>query len=129
MNSVLDLIPLSVVDTTARPPQMPAVELDATAEIALDQLRAGDQILIHTLHSTYIFLILDPAKQLGQVVGGVFGDYAIEVLLDTMPVAHDHRLRAGMRVLFLAAGSRGKRVTTSVIKRLVHRPAEMRATR
>jgi hypothetical protein len=97
---------------------------DSVTVIACGQLRANDQILIHTEHSTYIFLVIDPIKPLGLVVGGVFGDYAAKVFLDTMPMVQDCVLQTGRRVIFHAATIFGhKRVTTSVITELVYRPA------
>lgn len=95
---------------------------EATAEIALNQLLANDQILIQTVHSTYVFLVTNPAKCLGLVVGGVFGDYAAEASLEAFPFVHDCNLRAGVRVRFYVESAAGsKRVTTSVITNLIHR--------
>ncbi len=93
-------------------------------EIALNQLRMNDQVVIRTVHSTYIFLVIDPSKHLGLVVGGAFGDYAVEASLEVMPVTHDHRLSMGVRVCFYIGASVGsKRVTTSAITELIHRRA------
>jgi hypothetical protein len=94
----------------------------ATPEIALDQLHTGDQILIRTVNSTYIFLVTDPAKRLGLLVGGVFGNYAAHAVLDVWPVEPDQRLRAGARARFQVESSAGiKRVISSVITGLTHR--------
>jgi len=97
---------------------------EATPEIALDQLCVNDQIIIQTVRSTYIILVIDPVKRLGRVVGGIFGDSAAEVFLESMPVALDHRLRAGARACFyIESGVRNKRVVTSVITNLIHQRA------
>lgn len=93
-----------------------------SAEIAFDQLRVNDQIVIRTAHSAYIFLVVDPLRQLGLVVGGVFGNYATEAYLDTAPVTQDNRLRTGLRARFhTGADGMGRRVITSVITELIHR--------
>jgi hypothetical protein len=95
-----------------------------TPEIALDQLRIGDQVVIQTAHSAYIYLVTDPAKRLGMVVGGVFGNYAAEAFLKVSPAADNYRLRAGARALFYIRSSAGyRRVTTSVITGLILRRA------
>jgi hypothetical protein len=91
-------------------------------EIALDQLRVNDQIVIRTAHGTYIFLVIDPSKHLGLVVGGVFGDYAVEAFLEVAPVTRDQLLKAGMRVCFyIGSIAGGKRVTTSAVTDLNYR--------
>lgn len=96
--------------------------MEAIPEIELDQLSAGDQIVIFTTHSDYIFLVSDPAKHLGMVIGGVFGNYAVEAYLRVLPVAGDCRLRAGSRAVFYVGSSVGcRRVTTSIITNLVLR--------
>jgi hypothetical protein len=93
-------------------------------EIALDQLRVNDQVLIQTAHSTYIFLVIDPAKHLGLVVGGLFGDYAAEAYLEVTPITRDQCLRAGVRACFYIRSSSGyRRVITSAITSLIHRRA------
>jgi hypothetical protein len=98
--------------------------IGTTPEIALDQLRIGDQIVIQTAHSAYIYLVTDPAKRLGMVVGGVFGNYAAEAFLRVSPAADNYRLRAGARALFYIRSSAGyRRVTTSVITDLILRRA------
>lgn len=95
-----------------------------TPEIALDQLRIGDQIVIQTAHSAYVYLVTDPAQRLGMVVGGVFGNYAAEVFLKASPAADNYRLTAGARALFYTRSSAGyRRVTTSVITGLILRRA------
>ena len=93
-----------------------------TTEIALDQLRVNDQVVIRTEHGAYIFLVIDPSKHLGLVIGGVFGNYAAEAVLEVEPGTRDHRLRTGVRVCFYI-GSRegGKRVTTSAVTDLIYR--------
>ena len=98
--------------------------IGTTPEIALDQLRIGDQIVIQTAHSAYVYLVTDPAQCLGMVVGGVFGNYAAEVFLKASPAADIYRLRAGARALFYTRSSAGyRRVTTSVITGLILRRA------
>lgn len=100
------------------------IAIEAAPEIALDQMRQSDQIVIQTSHSAYIFLVIDPAKRLGMVVGGFFGDYATEAYLDVLPAADDDRLRAGSHALFYVGSRAGyNRVTTSIITNLVYRPA------
>jgi hypothetical protein len=94
------------------------------AEIALDQLRVNDQVLIRTRHGAYTFLVIDPAKHLGLVVGGLFGDYAAEAFLEVTPNTRDQRLRAGLRVCFYVRSSLGRRsVITSAVTELIHRRA------
>jgi hypothetical protein len=111
-----------VADAIVEQRLLAANSAEATAEIALNQLRANDQVLIQTVHSTYIFLVTNPGKCLGLVVGGVFGDYAVEASLEAFPFAHDCNLRAGVRVRFYVESAAGsKRVTTSVITNLIHR--------
>ena len=91
-------------------------------EITLDQLRINDQVVIRTAHSTYIFLVIDPSKHLGLVVGGLFGDYAAEAFLEMEPGTCDHRLRAGVRLCFyIESSAGGKRVTTSAVTDLIYR--------
>jgi len=91
-------------------------------EIALDQLRVNDQVVIRTAYSTYIFQVIDPSKHLGMVIGGVFGDYAARAYLEVAPITRDHRLRTGVRVCFYVESNPwGKRVTTSVVTELIHR--------
>ena len=100
----------------------PSESLEATPEIALDQLRVGDQIVIQTAHSAYIFLVIDPSKHLGLVVGGVFGNYAAEASLGVLPATRDHRLRPGVRVRFyIGSSAGGRRVTTSTVTDIIHR--------
>jgi hypothetical protein len=95
---------------------------ETMVEISLDQLRINDQILIRTKYSTYTFLVIDPTKFLGLVVGGVFGDYAVEAYLETRSSPLDHRLRAGIRVSFYASSTVGcRRVTTSAITKILYR--------
>jgi hypothetical protein len=80
--------------------------------------------VIRTAHSTYIFLVIDPSKHLGLVVGGLFGDYTAEAFLEVSPISQDQRLRAGVRVHFyVRSNMRSRRVTTSAITGLIHRRA------
>jgi hypothetical protein len=93
-------------------------------EIALDQLRANDQILIQTAFSAYVFLVIDPAKPLGLVVGGVFGDYAAEASLEVLSIRPTSRLRVGLCARFHVESPAGcRRITTSVITNLLCRRA------
>ncbi|HKR59084.1 MAG TPA: hypothetical protein VJS64_05070 [Pyrinomonadaceae bacterium] len=103
-------------------PTSPDQSAQATPEIALDQTRVNDQVVIRTAHSTYIFLVTDPSRHLGLVVGGLFGDYAAEVFLEVLPVTEHHRLKAGMRVCFYIGSRAGcKRVITSAVTELIYR--------
>src|SRR5262249_43067827 len=105
-------------------PEPAAANQSGRLEIAIDQLRANDQILIRTAFSTYVFLVIDPAKRLGLVVGGVFGDYAAEASLEILSVRHTSRLRAGLCARFHVESRGGrKRITTSVVTSLVYRRA------
>jgi len=118
-------------DATARANQRPSPSIspsdfiEATPEIPFDQLRPGDQIVIQTAHSAYIFLVRDPARRLGMVVGGVFGNYAAEAYLEVLSVADDFRRRAGACAIFyVTSGAECRRVRTSVITCLIYRRAE-----
>jgi len=114
------LEPIAVADR-------PASATDST-EIAMDQLCTNDQVVIQTAHSTYIFLVIDARLQIGQVVGGVFGDYAVDALLEILP--QSRQLRVGGQALFHIKSNGGhKRVTTSAITHLIHRKKEPESTR
>ena len=103
----------------------PSVETQATPEIALDQLRETDQLVIRTLNSVYIFLVADPVNRNGLLSGGVIGNDPAQAVLDSSPSVQDHRLRAGERARFYVTTEAGlKRVTTSVITDLIHQRAE-----
>ena len=103
---------------------IPAEPAEAAPGMAPGRLRAHDQILIHTRQGTYVFLVTDPAKHFGLVVGGLFGNYAARAVLGVLPAAHDHRLRVGARAVFRIESSAGSMsVTTSVITQLTYRPA------
>jgi len=91
-------------------------------EIALDQLRAADRLVILTLNSVYTFLVNDPVNRKGLLSGGVIGNDAVQAVLEVASSAQDHRLRTGERVRFyIISGPSIKRVTTSVVTNLIHR--------
>ena len=95
-----------------------------STEISLDKLRVNDHVLIRTAHSAYTFRILDPAKHLGLVEGGVFGNYAVKAFLEVAPITRDQRLKPGVRVCFYTSSFLGyQRVITSSITSLFHRRA------
>jgi len=96
--------------------------MGATLEIALEQLHAGDQIVIQARYGAYIFRVIGPPQRLGLLVGGVFGNYAVQAVLEMLPVETDHLLRAGGRALFHVESSADPRlVPTSVITHPIHR--------
>ena len=133
MSSHLDLTSLVGPSISKRSGPLVGAELAITSaassaespsEVALNQLRADDQLLIQTAHSTYIFLVLDRANRIGMVVGGAFGDYAERAHLEGVPDARDGCLRTGMRVRFhVESGAGRRRVTSSIITGLIHRKA------
>src|SRR5215475_7332718 len=108
-------------DSTSRASMQPApsVATEAAPEIALDQLRGADQLVIRTLNNTYTFLVNDPVKRNGLLSGGVIGNDPVQAVLVAAPAKHGHRLRAGGKACFyVTSGADLKRVTTSVITHL-----------
>lgn len=89
-------------------------------EIALDSLRAGDEIVIETTHSVYRFIVTDPLIPSGRLAGGVLGDQSQEAALiaggrkTDRPGSTHKKLEAGLKVTFLIEWADGfRRLTTS----------------
>jgi hypothetical protein len=84
-------------------------------EICCD-VRVSDILWIHTRHSVYEFLVIDPVKAYGVVKGGVLGTVAKEGFL-CLPLT----LAVGARAELLIESSKGARyVTTSPITSVQH---------
>jgi hypothetical protein len=85
-----------------------------------------DEVVIRTIHSTYVFLVTDPEKKHGILTGGKLGSAACPALVieslgstDEGDAAGDRELRIGSRVLFyLLSPGRPQLVTISWIQRL-----------
>ena len=79
-------------------------------------VRVSDILWIHTRHSLYEFLVIDPVKVYGIVKGGVLGSGAKEGFL-CLPLS----LAVGSRVELLIESAKGARyLTTSPITSVRH---------
>ena len=79
-------------------------------------VRVSDILWIHTRHSVYEFLVIDPEKAYGVVKGGVLGKVAKEGFL-CLPFS----LAIGARAELLIESSKGARyLTTSPITSVQH---------
>jgi hypothetical protein len=92
-------------------------------------LQCDDCLLITTADSTYCFIIEDPARHRGVLIGGVFGGSSVSsVLLGTQITKGGGRVSGlfarlceGSRAIFFVASRDGvNKVVTSTITRLVH---------
>lgn len=102
----------------------------ALNEIDITSLIAGDQLLIETNHSIYIFIIADPRKGIGNLIGGLLGNYMARACLLSLSIdkstALQNRksLRPSMHARFLIeSGNRIRCLCTSPITKLIHRSA------
>ena len=85
-------------------------------EVGCD-VRVSDILWIHTRHSVYEFLVIDPVKAYGVVKGGVLGTAAKEGFL-CLPLS----LAVGSRAELLIESSKGaaRYLTTSPITSVRH---------
>lgn len=103
----------------------------AINEIALARLITGDQLLIETEHSIYLFTLIDPGNETGNLMGGLLGNYTTKACLlslstdSDVPLRNSKGLRTGARARFLIDSDSGTRcLLTSTITKLVHRKAK-----
>lgn len=95
--------------------------------IDFDDLKPKDKLVIRTRNSTYRFLITDPAKRRGVLIGGALGNTTREaVLIESFGLEENaepktsYGLKTGARVLFYLYSTKGaERMATSVIQELV----------
>jgi hypothetical protein len=97
-------------------------------EIAFDDVKASDRILIQTKNSEYRFAVVDPESRRGTLSGGSIGeglqDATLIGVLTGGRNAEDRdtsKLKIDSRALFYVnVGAGQKRVTTSIITNLIH---------
>lgn len=80
----------------------------------LNDIRITDTIAIHTRNSVYHFMVIDPVKFYGLLVGGVVGP----ILVDAM-ILDLSKLKAGSRARILL-GTHRRRIRTSLVRSVVH---------
>jgi hypothetical protein len=101
--------------------------ISRTKEIALEELRKEDKILIQTCNRAYIFSIIDPARRLGNLSGRRFGTSAsLATLAGTLTEGSSIFIngrcgvKTGSRVVFYVESNQGvRRLITSAITRIV----------
>jgi hypothetical protein len=97
-------------------------------EIAFDDVKAADRILIQTENSQYRFCVVDPQSRRGKLSGGSFGDGLQDATLVGVLVggrggepSDTSRLKIDSCALFYVnVGAGLKRLTTSIITSLTH---------
>jgi len=112
----------------AQKPARPRAALASIEEIAFDDVKATDRILIQTENSEYRFSVVDPESRRGVLSGGSFGDKLQDATLVCVLIRgrigegrDTSRLKIDSRALFyLNVGAGLKRLTTSAITNLVH---------
>jgi hypothetical protein len=105
---------------------------EAVSEIALDSLSATDCLLIKTANSTYRFLIVDPHRRRGILMGGALGSGAATTVLLGAEIRKGgqvsallSKLREGSRAIFFVALPDGvNQLITSPITGLVRTRAK-----
>ena len=109
----------------SRPCEQHASEM--VAEVDLNHLRAGDQLIILTLHSVYLFTVTDPALRYGELRGMHWGGQPMEAFLMQRP-ADDNRsndrhskLNRGANAVFIIKDRPLRRLMTSMISGLIYR--------
>jgi hypothetical protein len=109
------------------PPPRTTRAVGHVGEIDIADLSAGDQILIETTHSLYVFTVDDPEMPCGRLLGGILGDRLVYAyLLVSWAEGSDSKLahksiRAGEKLIFVIESGEGiQRVTTSMVKSLLH---------
>jgi hypothetical protein len=115
----------------AAPAQKPSRDGSAPTsieEIAFDDMKAADRILIQTENSEYRFSVVDPESRRGILSGGSFGDVVQDATLVGVlstgrsdDSSDTSRLKIHSCALFYVnVGARLKRLTTSAITNLIH---------
>ena len=105
---------------------------EAVSEIALDALNASDFVRIETVNSTYCFLVTDPERRRGILMGGTLASAAAtSVLLGAEIRANGQvsglyaKLCEGARgIFFVSAADRVQQLITSTITKLFHTRAK-----
>jgi len=104
----------------------------AINEIALDALNESDLILIKTVNSTYCFLVSDPVRRLGILMGGVVGGAGVAAVALGAEIGKNGqvsgsfaKLYTGARAIFFLRSPDGpRRLVTSAVTRLVQTKAK-----
>lgn len=105
---------------------------EAVSEIALDALNASDCIVIKTANSTYCFVVTDPVKRRGILMGGALGSGKATTVLLGAEIRNDgqvsallSKLHEGSQAVFFVASSDGvNQLITAPITGLVRTRAK-----
>jgi len=100
---------------------------EAVSEIALGSLSAADCLLIKTANSTYAFVIVDPKRGRGILMGGALGSGAVTTVLLGAEIRNAgqvtlvlSKVHEGSRAIFFVESRGGvNQLITSPITRLV----------
>jgi len=84
------------------------------SEQTFDDIRISDTITIHTCNSVYQFMVIDPVKSYGMLVGGAVGPNVVDAMVYGLA-----ELKVGSCARLLV-GPRGTRLRTSLIRSVVH---------
>lgn len=84
------------------------------SEQTLHDIRISDTIMIRTCNSLYEFMVIDPVKSYGILVGGAVGSIAVEAMVYELT-----ELKVGSCARLLV-GPQGRRLRTSVILSVIH---------
>lgn len=106
---------------------------EAVSEIALDALNASDCIVIKTANSTYCFVVNDPVRRRGILMGGALGSGSANTVLLGAEIRNDgqvsallSKLHEGSQAIFFVASPDGvNQLVTSTITGLVRTRAKM----